>query len=77
MVQRLKPAFWAIDMAEAIDGRREPQTLAAGVLAATEDGVICGVGSGPMRASAGVGGRRSGFGSRKRGTTVAGVGVVS
>jgi hypothetical protein len=64
-------------IAEQIDGRRDPQTLAAGVFEATVEGVICGVGSGPMRANAGVGGSKSGFGSRKRGNTVEGVGVVS
>ena len=51
-------------MAELIDGRRELQALAAGVLKATEEGVNCGVGRGPMRARAGVGGARSGLGSR-------------
>lgn len=64
-------------MAEPIDGRRELQVLTAGVFEAKVDGVNCGVGSGPMRASAGVGGARSGFGSKKRGTTVRGVGVPS
>jgi len=79
MAHLLKPVFWAIAMAEHIDidGRRELQTLAAGVLEAMDAGVICGVGSGPMRARAGVGGARSGFGSRKRGSTVRGVGVPS
>ena len=74
---RLKPACWAMAMAEDIDGRREPQALTAGVLEATDDGVSCGVGSGPNRAKAGVGGAMSGFGSRNRGSTVSGVGVLS
>lgn len=77
MVHLLNPAFCAMAMAEHIDGRRESQTLAAGVLEVIDDGVICGVGSGPIRARAGVGGPRSGFGSRKRGSTVSGVGVLS
>lgn len=64
-------------MAEHMDGRREPQTLTAGVLEATDDGVISGVGKGPIPASAGVGGARSGLGSRNRGKTVNGVGVFS
>lgn len=48
-------------------GRRdvsEPRTLTAGVLEAIDDGVNWGVGSGPMRANAGVGGRGSALGSR-------------
>jgi hypothetical protein len=52
----------------------------AGVLEAMDetDGVICGVGKGPMRASAGVGGAIVGLGSKKRGGKIdAGVGVVS
>jgi len=65
-------------MAEQIDGRREVKTLAAGVFEPTVEGVMSGVGNGPMRASAGVGGAMSGFGSKKRGgRTVAGVGVLS
>lgn len=64
-------------MAELMDGRLELQALTAGVFEATVDGVICGVGSGPMRASAGVGGARSGFGSKKRGKAVIGVGVLT
>jgi len=57
-------------IAEHIDGRREPKAiaLAAGVLLANDCGVNEGVGSGPRRARDGVGGSRSGFGSRKRGT---------
>jgi hypothetical protein len=39
IAQRLKPVFCAIAIAEQIDGRREPQALTAGVLAATDDGV--------------------------------------
>ena len=74
---RLKLACCAKAIAELIDGRRELQTLTAGVLEATDDGVNCGVGRGPMRARAGVGGARSGFGSKKRGITVKGVGVPS
>jgi hypothetical protein len=69
--------FLAKAMAEQIEGRRELQTLAAGVLKPTVDGVIKGVGKGPIRARAGVGGAMSGFGSRKRGSTVSGVGVLS
>ena len=68
-------------IAEQIEGLLEPQALAAGVLEATEEGVSCGVGNGPIRANAGVGGRvggaRSGLGSRYRGSTVIGVGVLS
>lgn len=64
-------------IAEHIDGRLEPQTLIAGVLTAMEDGEMSGVGRGPMRCNGGVGGRKSGFGSRKRGSTVRGVGVLS
>lgn len=75
---RLKPDFWAIAIAEHMDDRREPQALTAGVLEATDDGVSCGVGSGPIRANAGVGGAISGLGSRNRGgRTVNGVGVLS
>lgn len=57
-------------IAEHIDGRRDPNAiaLAAGVLLAMDWGVKKGVGNGTMRGSDGVGGRRSGFGSRKRGT---------
>ena len=63
-------------MAWHIDGRREPTTLAAGVFVAHVDGVICGVGSGPMRGK--VGGFDAGGGSKKRGGQIdAGVGVVS
>lgn len=78
--QRLKPARCANAMAEHIEGRRGPQALTAGVLEAIDeiDGVSCGVGKGPMRASAGVGGAMFGLGSRKRGGMMdAGVGVVS
>ena len=64
-------------MAEHIDGRREAHTLAAGVLGATVDGVMFGVGSGPMRARAGVGGWISGLGSKNGGRIVEGVGVHS
>lgn len=71
------PALSTTRKAEHIDGRREPQTLAAGVLEAIDDGVICGVGNGPILAKAGVGGWRSGFGSKNRGSTVRGVGVPS
>lgn len=63
-----------------MDDRLVPEALTAGVLEAIDetDGVICGVGKGPMRASAGVGGAMFGLGSRKRGgKIVAGVGVVS
>lgn len=63
-------------MAAHIDERREPQALAAGVFEAMVDGVICGVGRGPIRASSGVGGTASGL-SSNRASTVAGVGVVS
>lgn len=77
IAQRLKPDFCAMAMAEQIGGRRDPQALTAGVLAATDDGVSCGVGSGPKRANAGVGGAISGLGSRNRGSTVSGVGVPS
>jgi len=77
MVHLLRPAFCARAIAEHMDGRREPQTLAAGVFEATDDGVNCGVGNGPMRARAGVGGARSGFGSKYGGRTVRGVGVLS
>ena len=64
-------------MAEQIDGRREPQALTAGVFEATDDGVNCGVGNGPIRANAGVGGAMSGLGSKNRGRIVNGVGVLS
>lgn len=65
-------------MAEDMEGRRDPHALTAGVLAATDDGVICGVGNGPKRAKAGVGGAIVGLGSKKRGGQIlAGVGVVS
>jgi hypothetical protein len=47
------------------------------VFEATEDGVMFGVGSGPILASAGVGGPISGVGSRNRGKIVDGVGVLS
>ena len=63
-----------------MDGRRVPLALTAGVLEAMDetDGVICGVGRGPMRASAGVGGAMLGLGSKNRGGKIeAGVGVVS
>lgn len=63
-----------------MDGRRVPEALTAGVPEAIDEteGVICGVGKGPMRASAGVGGAMFGLGSRKRGgKIVAGVGVLS
>lgn len=75
--QWLKAAFCATAIAEHIDGRRDPQALTAGVLEATEDGVSCGVGSGPIRANRGVGGAISGFGSKNRGGIVEGVGVLS
>lgn len=60
-------------MAEHIDGRRDPKAmaLAAGVVLVRDCGVKAGVGSGPKRTmdgSDGVGGSRSGFGSRNRGT---------
>ena len=74
MVHRVKPVLWAIAIAEQMDGRRELQVLAAGVLEAIE-GVICGVGSGPIRGTGG--GSMFGVGSRNRGMTVAGVGVPS
>lgn len=73
----MRLVFCAMAMAEHMEGRRELQALAAGVLEPTVDGVICGVGNGPMRMSAGVGGARVGMGSKKRGSTVAGVGVLS
>jgi len=60
-----------------MDGRRELQTLAAGVFAAFVDGVICGVGRHRRRTRSGVGGNTSVFGSKKRGRTVEGVGVLS
>jgi len=60
-----------------MDGRRELQTLAAGVFAAFVDGVICGVGRHRRRTRSGVGGRTSVFGSKKRGRIVDGVGVLS
>lgn len=44
---------------------------------ASEDGVRVGVGSGPILTNAGVGGPSSGVGSRKRGNTIDGVGVLS
>lgn len=56
---------------------RDPQTLAAGVPVAIDCGVMLGVGSGPKRANVGIGGSTLGLGSRYRGNTVAGVGVVS
>ena len=80
LTQRLKPARCANAIAEHMEGLRGPQALTAGVLDAMEeiDGVNCGVGRGPMRASAGVGGAMLGLGSKKRGgKMVAGVGVVS
>ncbi len=77
IAQRLNIDICAVAIAAHIEGRRELQTLAAGVLEAIDDGVMCGVGRGPIRASAGDGGRRSGFGSRKRGMNVDGVGVPS
>lgn len=77
IAQRLKPDFCTMAIAEQIEGRREPQALTAGVLAATDDGVSCGVGRGPMRANAGVGGAISGLGSKNLGSTVSGVGVPS
>jgi hypothetical protein len=64
-------------MAEDMDSRRELQTLAAGVFEAHVLGVICGVGRQRERTRAGVGGRTSVFGSKKRGNTVEGVGVLS
>jgi hypothetical protein len=67
-------------MAEQMEGLRVPLALTAGVLEAIDetDGVICGVGNGPIRASAGVGGAMLGLGSKKRGGKIeAGVGVVS
>lgn len=51
-------------IAEEIDGLRASKTLTAGVLDAIEDGVIFGVGKGPILANAGVGGPNSGVGSR-------------
>ena len=77
IAHRLKVPFWTMAIAEQIDGRLEPQVLTAGVLEVTDDGVSCGVGRGPILANAGVGGARSGFGSKNRGRTVIGVGVVS
>ena len=76
----MKPVRCANAIAEHMDGRRVPLALTAGVLEAMDetDGVICGVGRGPMRASAGVGGAMFGLGSRKRGGMMdAGVGVDS
>jgi hypothetical protein len=60
-----------------MEGLRVPLALTAGVLEAIDetDGVICGVGKGPIRASAGVGGAMLGLGSKKRGGKIeAGVG---
>lgn len=74
----LKPPLCAIAIAEHIDGRLEVQVLAAGVLDATEDGVSCGVGRGPILARAGgLGGSIPDLGSMKRGRAVVGVGVLS
>ena len=76
----MKPVRCANAIAEHMDGRRVPLALTAGVLEAMDetDGVICGVGKGPMRARAGVGGAMLGLGSKKRGGKIeAGVGVVS
>lgn len=77
MAHLLRAFLCAIPIAEDMEGRLELQALAAGVDEATDDGVSCGVGRGPMRASAGVGGAMLVFGSKKRGKTVLGVGVVS
>lgn len=76
-VHLLRLDFCAIAQAEQMEGRRELQALTAGVFEATDEGVMLGVGRGPMRARAGVGGWMSGLGSRKRGRTVDGVGVLS
>lgn len=74
----LKLARCTFAIAEEMDGRREPHALAAGVDEAVVEGVSWGVGKGPMRASAGVGGAMLGLGSKKRGGQMfAGVGVVS
>ena len=74
-MHRLNPTFCATDIAEHMDGRLE---LTAGVLDATDAGVSCGVGKGPIRASGGVGGSISGLDSKNRGgRTVNGVGVLS
>lgn len=76
MTHLLRLFCCASAIAEAMDDGREPQALAAGVLAA-DCGVIAGVGRGAIRAKAGVGGITLGLGSRNRGRTVAGVGVES
>lgn len=75
MAQRLMACLCAVLIAEHMDGRRELHALAAGVNVATDVGVSCGVGRGPMRASAGVGGAMLAPGSI-RGSAV-GVGVLS
>lgn len=64
-------------MAEDMDDIRPLKPPTAGVFDATEDGVMFGVGSGPILARAGVGGPSSGVGSRYRGKMVDGVGVFS
>lgn len=65
-------------MAEQTDCLRELQALTAGVPDATDEGVICGVGRGPIRTSPGVGGKRLGLGSRNVGGAIMdGVGVIS
>ena len=70
-------AFCINNAAACMDDRPEPQTLTAGVLEPTVEGVICGVGRGPIRAKAGVGGAISVRGSRKRGNIAKDVGVLS
>jgi hypothetical protein len=70
---RANDELCACCIAEHIDGRRGPKTmaLAAGVLLVIDCGVKVGVGNGPKRArdgNEGVRVSRSGFGSRKRGT---------
>jgi len=64
-------------MAEDMDDIRALIPPTAGVFDATEDGVMFGVGRGPILARAGVGGPSSGVGSRYRGKMVDGVGVLS
>ena len=73
-------AFCACAIAAHIDGLLDPHAarLAAGVEAADDRGVSCGVGSGPIRARHGVGGSMSGLGSKNLGGLhVSGVGVLS
>ncbi len=76
--ERLMETVCACDIARHMDGRRDAKgaALAAGVLNAPVCGVICGVGSGPMRARDGVGGSMVGLGSKNLGGLV-GVGVAS